>query len=180
MAWASLASWYSGDEDTDFNFDKKLKERYKKVTEIYAKTQNVQVSRGFLFGAFTVVLLGQVGMKAHSRKQQLIKISAFRRDAARRVVDQAAKRDTRQISMFPDEEVEIKQERITDIPDRDRKNFAVDERGYYTHAPEGGYLKKTERTRKPSAQMWAFIQEFKKQHNRQPNNKEVKTFLQSV
>lgn len=181
----SLATWYSGDETTNFDFDKKLKARYTKVAELYAKTQNVKVSPGFLFGAFTIVLIGQVGMKAHKRKTEIVKAQAFRKQLIAR---QHTPNSAGQLSLFggietqPEKRVLVNSDNSVQVPEaeRQRVDWAVDQNGYYIKDSNGSYLKKGERNRRPSPELKAFIDEFYRVHLSFPNNKEVKQYLKTM
>lgn len=185
---ASLAAWYSGDNESDFNFDKKLKERYKRVTELYAKTQNVEVSPGFLFFAFTVLVVGQVGFQAHKKKNKIIEMRAFRKKVIENntSISAAQKVQPRQQSLFPTEQpqpaqIKIQKDNTYQMPESEyrRKDWQT-QGGFYTRTPEGVYLKKTERKQKPSNELNAFFSEFYAVHLRMPSNKETKTYLQSI
>lgn len=177
----SLANWYSGDESTTFNFDKKLKERYRKVTEIYAKTQNIVVSPGFLFGAFTVVLIGQVGIQAHKRKRDILKAEQFRKEARKKVENQTPENRQKQTSLFPDyQDEKLPVSGYVKTDEKYRKNFKVDASGYYEY--DGGHnrIPVDQRTEKPSPQMNAFFSEFRRVHGRHPDNKEVKAYVKTI
>lgn len=177
----SLAAWYSGDETTTFNFDKKLKDRYRKVTEIYAKTQNITVSPGFLFGAFTVVLVGQVGIQAHKKKRDIIKAEQFRKEARKKVENQVPENRQRQLSIFPDyEDEKAPTSGYVKTDEKYRKNFKVDTSGYYEY--DGGHnrIPAGQRTERPSPQMNAFFSEFRRVHGRHPDNKEVKAYVKTI
>lgn len=184
---SSLASWYAGDDNAEFNFEKKLKARYLKVAELYAKSQNVQVSPGFLFGAFTLVLIGQVGIKAHRRKQEIVKSQAFRKSVIKAQATSANSKG--QMSLFPDRDMGQEKQVVIQpdgkgitIPEgeRMRADFSVDEKGYYTKTARGLYISKRDRQVKPSADLWAFMQDYYNIHLSFPKNKEVKTFIRSL
>lgn len=187
---SSLAAWYSGDNETPFNFDAKLKARYRRVSELYMKTQNITVSPGFLFFAFTVVLIGQVGIKAYQRRGQIIKIESYRASVRRKIDEQAAPKITGQFSLFPEgeksEEISMqnsgakKDAAFVPFEDRNRKDWSIDQRGFYIKDQGHTRLPESQRTRKPSAAMEAFFLEFRNVHGRNPTNKEVKTYLKTV
>lgn len=179
---SSLAAWYSGDNDTEFAFEKKMKARYAKVAEIYAKSQNVTVSPGFLFGAFTLVIIGQVGMKAHKRKNDIIRARNMRREMIQKT---ATPKPSGQYQLFPDEKEEksivINKDASIHVPDaeRMRKDWQVDG-GYYVRDANGVYIPKKDRKQKPSPELYAFMQEFYSQHLQWPSNKHIKTFLKTM
>lgn len=182
---SALGQWYAKDDATEFNFNTKLKERYKEVAAFYANSQNIQVSPGFLFGAFTILLLSQSAIKAHKRRNELLKIESFKRKTAAKLESQAVPSGTRQMSLFPDstdsgDDVFSSAITSADIPDRARKTWKIDPQGYYTHTPEGDYLKQSDRRARPSPAMQAFIDTFKARYNRAPENKEVKQYLKTV
>lgn len=174
---------YSGDTEKDFLFDKKLKERYKKITEIYAKTQNITVSPGAMFAAFTLLIVSQVGYAAHVRKQEVLRAAAFRKKVVAQ--QQATARPSKQLEMFP---VEHEEKSVVlsgagyEVPDAEkgRKDYSTDQNGYYKKTPDGEYLKQSDRKQKPSAEIQAFILDFYSHHLQKPNNKQIKAFLRTL
>jgi len=177
----SLASWYSGDEETDFSFGAKIKERYKKIMAIYAKSQNIEVSPGFLAAAFTILMVGQVGIKAHKQKNKILRAQNFRRQMIEKRIEKAP---VKQPTLFDTvEHIETPKtrelEKKAEIPasEYSRKDFKIDERGFYQRNENGIYLKKNERVKKPSPELKVFMDEFYQVHQTYPSNKEVKTFL---
>lgn len=184
---SSIAAWWAMDESLDFSFDKKLKARYAKVTELYAKTQNVQVSPGFLFGAFTLVLLGQVAFRAHKTRSANLRAEQFRRSLVER--NPKASKRTGQIALDfggteNPEPKKIVHEKsggyIVPESERLRKDWKIDNLGYYERDANGTYLKKEERRQKPSPELFSWMQEMYRVNLVYPTNKQTKAFLQSI
>lgn len=176
------AAWYSGDETTDFAFNQKYKQKYKEITELIMKYKQVEVSPEMLFFGFTILIVGQVGVKAYQRKQEILKVSAYRSDVARRMDRQKPAENTGQLSMFPEAEQKTAAETLptsghSNVHEKYRKDFTIDSRGYFVKDDGHNRLKESERRRKPSAELRAFIDEFSTRHGRAPANKEVKQFL---
>ena len=171
------ARMYSGDKNGNFGFDKKLKERYKKVTALIAAKRKVKVSPETLFALFTVYLIGSVGYKAHVRKKELIKVSAFRNKAPK------VEKKSGQISLpFEPEQPEQKSDSTIYMPESDvnRKSWEVDSEGYYTKDSQGQYIKQKDRSERPSEEMAAFFSAFKAEHKAHPSNKQVKAYLKTL
>jgi hypothetical protein len=174
------AGIYAGDESSEFTFEKKLKERYKKITAIYAETQNVKVSPGFLFGAFTFLLIAQMGYKAHKRKQEVIRAAAFRQKIVQKQVVPG-----KQISLF---ETEKQPKAVISsgagymIPDaeKNRKDWSTDEKGRYKKTANGDYIKESDRAQKPCPEIAAFINDYFSEHLQKPSNKAVKAYLKTI
>ena len=197
----ALAQWWSQDGEAEFGFDKKLKARYERVTSLYLQTQSVTVSPGFLFGAFTVIMVGQVGFRAHRRRKEVIAARHFRQSLLKRQTETA--RPGRQMSMFPPPAgAEIGPGTGPDAPrggmavevqpegtdgsyyvseaDRARLDWQTDEAGYYIFASPRRYLKKQDRKQRPSPSVRAYIDEFKRINMAHPTNKQIKAYIQST
>lgn len=183
---SSAAAWWAMDESQDFSFDKKMKARYARVAELYAKTQNVQVSPGFLFFAFTVVLLGQVGFRAHKTRTANIRAENFRRSLVQK---NPKKNHVGQTSLdfggteYPEEKtVKPSNGGGFTVPESERlrKDWRIDKNGYYERDGNGVYLKKEDRKQRPSAELAAWMADMYRVNLVYPSNKQVKTFLQSL
>jgi len=183
---SSVAAWYAGDDQTAFDFDKKLKAKYVKVATLYAKDKQIEVSVDFLFWAFTIILVGQVGYRAHRRKGEILRAQNFRREMIRR--QSVEKPRGGQYSLFSEKEttqektIKIDSDNSITIPEgeRMRKKYDIDPSGFYVHDQSGVYLKKAERRQKPSPEIRAFFDEFYSVHLAHPNNKQVKQFIKTI
>ena len=186
---SSLGAWWARDESAEFSFEKKMKESYAKILTIYANHQQIEVSPGFLVGAYTVLLLGKVGLKAHKRRQEVLRAESFRKS----VIEKNSKPKANSAGQLrmdfggtekpPAAEIKIdSQGKGFSVPDADRRraDWKIDQGGYYVTDSQGKYLKKGERSQRPSPELRAFIDDYYAANIAHPSNKVVKTFLQSL
>lgn len=165
--WAGVCQWFSG-VDTDYSFEKRLREKYEKVTAVYFKAQNVQLTPSHFFLLMTALVMFGSGWKAFKDRKKRITAASFAKKS-RATNEQRKPGD--QTTLFDTEPIV-----------RQRQNFAVVEDGkemyYAKHPITGEYAKKAERELVPP-ELQTFIPDFKERTGKWPGKKEVDTFLKS-
>lgn len=185
---SALASWWSNDEGQDFSFDKKLKARYERITALYAQSQNIEVSPGVLFGAFTLLLIGTVGFKAHKRRVEVMKLQSARQ----RIIDRQnpVKKSNGQFSLFDNADmaednknVVINKDNSVSIPETERMrvDWQIDPKtGFYLKSATGQYIAKENRVQKPSPELRAFMEDYRGRYLDYPKNKFIKEYIKTL
>lgn len=162
-----LGRIFSGVEIGDYNFEKGLKKSYTRISEMYFKSANVQITPGQMFALMTIILIGGSAHKAYRDRKARIKVEQFR---AKNNAGNLTKSAGEQLSIFSGENMP------TVTGGAIRKKYDVDDAGNYTTTPAGQYAKKDERE-KADPDTLTFIREFFRIHNRFPKHNEVKTYF---
>ena len=166
----SAGRWWSKTTGS-YLFEKNMKQKYKAITAMYFKTQNVQLTPSHFFALMTGVLLFSSGFRAYNDRNRKIKAESFQRKSK----EAGQRLGSFQASFGP----EFQAQPMQNI---ERSYFAAvreDGSAFYTKdATTGTYSKKEDRER-VGPELENFIFDFKERSssNRWPNRKEVKTFL---
>lgn len=153
------------------------KKAYKGVSQAFFKTMEFTVSPGLLFAIVTITVIAGPAMavlehrkKAAQKKEREERLAALNKKRAEmaRTQGQAGAQGV----LF--EDAKDKEEASTiyevDEAELERGDFTVDANGFYTKKPGGQYIKKEERSQKPSATIKMLLDE-------QRTNAEIKSFI---
>ncbi len=164
--WSGICEWFSG-VGGEYNFDRKMKERYEKITSMYFEAQNVRLTPTHFFALMTVFVLFGSGWKAYGDRKRRIKAESFKK----KVDARNQKRNTgEQATLFDSEP--IARGRLYYAAERDE-----DGKVWYTkHPTTGTYAKRLEREQVPP-ELQDFIIDFKANNKAWPTKKQVDTFL---
>lgn len=149
--------------DNSYDFEKSLKKRYEKVSEIYFKQANIQVTPGQFFVIMTFIVLGASIFRAYKDRSNRIKVEQFRKKQEAK----AASMPSGQLDMFDGFDVPPPTQSTL------RKSYELDDEGFFATTPTGKYAKKAERTR-PEPETAAFLKDFYNKNGRFPKPNEVK------
>ena len=166
----AVCSWYSGVTGASYDFEKKMRERYERITAMYFQAQNIRLTPSHFFALMTVFLLFGSGYKAHTDRRRRLTAESFAKKS-NRINDKRAPGE--QATLFETESVL-----------GERKNFAAKRDSdtgkiyYEFHPVERVYAKKGEREEVPP-HLSTFLFDFKNRNSKWPNKAQVDTFLKS-
>ena len=166
--WGGVCSWFSGIEG-NYDFEKKMRDRYEKITAIYFQAQNVRLTPSHFFALMTLFLLFGSGWKAYKDRKRRLTAESFRKKSA---AANGKRSEGEQATLFDIEP--IKGERMYFKCEKDEKGRMV----YTVDGLTGAYSKKGEREAVPP-ELIAFLPDFKAKNGRWPLKKEVDAFLKS-
>lgn len=149
-----------GDENGKYLFNKVYKEKYTEITKTFFKYQNVQITPGQLFVFCTIAIISGSGLKAYKDRRAKVAVSKFQKRSV-----QNAPAGT-QLNAFELNEF---------TESAARKNYEIDENGYFKKTSTGEYAKKGEREKCPEY-LLSFIVQYQKQNGKWPGKKEVETY----
>lgn len=156
--WGSACEWFSG-VSGNYEFEKKMKAKYKEVTRLYFAVQNVSLTPSHFFALMTVFVLFGSGSKAWKDKKRKKQAAEGSKAAKATIVQMEQSRAERSNS--------------------DRKYFTVEDGQYRSDPLTGAYVKKSDREDVP-ANLLPFLMQFKERENRFPSAKEVKEFTNKL
>ena len=167
VVWSGVCSWFSG-ISTDYNFDKKLKDRYERISAMYFEAQNIRLTPTHFFVLMTCLVLFSPAFKAFGDRKRRLKAENFRK----KVDDRNRKNVGSQAVLFESETVQ--KGRVYYAAEKDADGVSW----YTKDAVSGTYAKKSERERVPP-ELETFIFDFKERNGAWPTKKQVETFLNS-
>lgn len=166
LVWSGVCQWWSG-LTGDYNFEKKIKERYEKITAMYFEAQNIRLTPTHFFVLMTLLVLFAPAFKAVSDRKRRIRAESFGKKVDKRNKERGA---GSQGVLFESDPVV-----------KGRLYYAAEEypngEVWYTKdAVSGVYAKKGEREQVPP-ELESFILDFKKNNREWPTKKQVDIFL---
>ena len=149
-----------GDENGKYLFNKVYKSKYTEITKTFFKYQNVQITPAQLFVFCTIAIISGSGLKAYKDRRAKLAASKFQKKVA------STTPPGQQASMFE----------MNENTDGIRRNYEIDESGYFVKDANNKYAKKGEREKCPDY-LTSFIVQFKNQNKKWPGKKEIDTYL---
>lgn len=167
--WGGVCEWFSG-VSGNYDFDKKMKERYEKITAMYFAQQNVKLTPSHFFAIMTLFVLFGSGYKAFKDRKKRLKAENF----AKKSRAQNDKRSAgEQATLFDVAPVTKSRNYYAAEPDAETGIL------YYTKDPiSGAYAKKADREQVPP-ELSQFLLDFKQRNSVWPTKRQVEAFLKS-
>ena len=162
----AACEWFSG-MPGDYRFQKVLKEKYTKISQMYLASQNISLTPSHFFALMTVLIVGASGFKAFKQRGKRITAEKFQKKSA----DFNNKKEAgMQGELFS---------RATSSVDQGRTNFECefsDGIPFFTKGIDNAYSKKANREEVPP-EISSFIFDYKTRVGTWPKREHVKTFL---